>query len=330
MDDMSSDSIHRHDAVDLSGLAAAASSADSPVGPAAHVGSATARTWVVEGTEENFNSLLQKSVQHPVLVEFTTPQAHGVKEMESLLRRVTDEAAGKWLLVRVDIDAQPRLAQSLGVKAVPMLVAVIGGQLAPLAQGTIDEQQFRQLTEQVIQAATSAGMVGRAEPVMVEVSSEEPVGPDPRTVEAEKLMDAGKFDEAVAAYDALLASEPNDPVLIAGRNGAALLGRLDGKDPAALLTAAQQRPDDVDAQLAAADVELMGGRPADAFNRIIQVVRSTHDEERETARTRLLDLLRWSDNLPPRLPQLAVRWRPCCSEVRLVWCARELEDREVI
>lgn len=96
---MSSDSIHRHDAVDLSGLAAAASSADSPVGPAAHVGSATARTWVVEGTEENFNSLLQKSVQHPVLVEFTTPQAHGAKEMESLLRRVTDEAAGKWLLV---------------------------------------------------------------------------------------------------------------------------------------------------------------------------------------------------------------------------------------
>lgn len=125
---------------------------------------------------------------------------------------------------------------------------------------------------------------------MVEVSSEEPVGPDPRTVEAEKLMDAGKFDEAVAAYDALLASEPNDPVLIAGRNGAALLGRLDGKDPTALLTAAQQHPDDVDAQLAAADVELMGGRPADAFNRIIQVVRATHDEERETARTRLLDL----------------------------------------
>ena len=327
---MSSDSIHRHDAVDLSGLAAAASSADSPVGPAAHVGSATARTWVVEGTEENFNSLLQKSVQHPVLVEFTTPQAHGAKEMESLLRRVTDEAAGKWLLVRVDIDAQPRLAQSLGVKAVPMLVAVIGGQLAPLAQGTIDEQQFRQLTEQVIQAATSAGMVGRAEPVMVEVSSEEPVGPDPRTVEAEKLMDAGKFDEAVAAYDALLASEPNDPVLIAGRNGAALLGRLDGKDPAALLTAAQQRPDDVDAQLAAADVELMGGRPADALTGSSRWCVPPMTRSARLLVPGCLTFLRWSDNLPPRLPQLAVRWRPCCSEVRLVWCARELEDREVI
>jgi len=245
---------------------------------------------VVEGTEENFNSLLQKSVQHPVLVEFTTPKAHGVEQMESILRRVTDEAAGKWLLVHVDIDAQPRLAQSLGIKAVPMLVAVIGGQLAPLAQGTIDEQQFRQITEQVTQAAASAGMVGRAEPVTVKVSSEEPTGPDPRTAEAEKLMDAGKFDDAVAAYDALLASEPNDPVLIAGRNAAALLGRLDGKDPAALLAAAQQHPDDVDAQLAAADVELMGGRSADAFNRIIQVVRITHDEEREAARTRLLDL----------------------------------------
>ena len=287
---MSSDWIHRHDAVDLTGLAAAAGSPDSSAGPAAHAGSATARTWVVEGTEENFNSLLQKSVQHPVLVEFTTPKAHGVEQMESILRRVTDEAAGKWLLVHVDIDAQPRLAQSLGIKAVPMLVAVIGGQLAPLAQGTIDEQQFRQITEQVTQAAASAGMVGRAEPVTVKVSSEEPTGPDPRTAEAEKLMDAGKFDDAVAAYDALLASEPNDPVLIAGRNAAALLGRLDGKDPAALLAAAQQHPDDVDAQLAAADVELVGGRSADAFNRIIQVVRITHDEEREAARTRLLDL----------------------------------------
>ena len=133
-------------------------------------------------------------------------------------------------------------------------------------------------------------MVGRAEPVTVQASSEEAVGPDPRTVEAEKLMDAKRFDEAVAAYDALLAKEPNDPVLIAGRNGAALLGRLDDKDPAALLTAAQQNPHDVEAQLAAADVELMGGRTADAFNRIIQVVRTNHDEEREAARTRLLEL----------------------------------------
>ena len=65
---------------------------------------------------------------------------------------------------------------------------------------------------------------------------------------------------------------------------------MDDKDPAALLTAAQQNPHDVEAQLAAADVELMGGRTADAFNRIIQVVRTNHDEEREAARTRLLEL----------------------------------------
>ncbi|MGK2308605.1 tetratricopeptide repeat protein [Cutibacterium sp. V947] len=289
MGDMSSDSIHRHDAVDLSGLAAAVGSSDSAAG-SAPAGSGTTRTWVVEGTEENFNSLLQKSVQHPVLVEFTTPKAHGAEQMSQVLRRVTDEAAGKWLLVHVDIDAQPRLAQSVGVQAVPMLIAVIGGKLAPLAQGTIDEQQFREITEQVTQAATAGAMVGRAEPVTVQTSGEEVVGPDPRTVEAEELMEAGKFDEAVAAYDAVLAKEPNDPVLIAGRHGAALLGRLDGKDPAALLTAAQQNPNDVKAQLAAADVELMGGRNADAFNRIIQVVRTTDDEEREAARTRLLEL----------------------------------------
>lgn len=295
MGDMSSESINRPGAVDLSDLARAAQNSapqTGPVGAGGPQGSATAgRTWVVKGTEENFNSLVQKSLQHPVLVEFTSSRAHGADQTSALLDRITDEAAGKWLLVRVDVDSEQRLAQTIGVQAVPMLVAVIGGQLAPLAHGTLDEQQIRQITEQVSEAAVASGMVARAEPVAsTDYADSEPVGPDPRTVEAEKLVDEGRFDKAVAAYDELLASAPNDPVLVAGRNGAAILGRVSGKDPAGLLATAQAHPDDVAAQLAAADVELLGGSTDAAFDRLLNVVRTTTDEDRETARARLLEL----------------------------------------
>ncbi|MDN6624651.1 MAG: tetratricopeptide repeat protein, partial [Acidipropionibacterium jensenii] len=66
--------------------------------------------------------------------------------------------------------------------------------------------------------------------------------------------------------------------------------RLDAKAPAALGAAADAAPGDLDAQLAAADAELMGGDPGKAFNRILAVIRTTRDEDRDRARVRLLEL----------------------------------------
>lgn len=288
------ESFNRPGAVDLSGLAQAAQAAStsaSSLTPSSQPGGG--RSWVAQGTEENFNEFAQKSVQYPVLIEFTSPRAHGAEEMSATLARLTDEAAGRWLLVRVDVDANPRLAQSIGIQAVPMLVALIGGQLAPLAQGTVDETRLREITEQVSQAAVASGMVGRAEPVTTATPAgvdQAEAGPDPRTAAAEKLVDEGRYEEALAAYDALLAAEPQDPVLKAGRAGVGVLSRVAGADPRALLTAAQEDPHDVDAQLAAADVQILGGDVKGAFDRLVDVVRRTSDEDRDRTRARLLEL----------------------------------------
>lgn len=309
MGTMSSESFNRPGAVDLAGLAPRAAQSQSAPGAPTTVGTAangstggSRPTWVTTADESSFATWVQKSVQHPVLIEFTSPRAHGSQEMSAQLDRLTDEAAGTWVLVRVDVDATPKLAQAIGIQAVPMLVAAIGGQLAPLAQGTVPEEQLRSLTEQVSQAAVASGMVGKAEPVgsqPTEAGQEPEV--DPRLVEVEKLVEAGDFDAALAGYDEMLARQPNDLVLRAARAGVAALARVDASDPQALVAAAQERPDDVEAQLGAADVELLGGRTRAAFDRLIEVVRRTSDDDREKARQRLVELFEMVGSSDPEV-----------------------------
>lgn len=286
---MSAESFNRPGAVDLSGLAAAAQSSPNPAtaGPGGS-------SWVAVADEKNFNELITRSTKHPVLLELTSAHANA-QAMSDELDRLTNEAAGRWLLVRVDVDATPQIAQALRVQAVPTLLPIIGGQpISQPIQGTLDAAQLKDLTDQIVQVAVANGIAGRAEPVATApAASGEEAAPaaDPRTAAVEKLLDEGRYDEAVAGYDELLAKDPADPVLIAGRAGAATLQRLEGKNPKALLAAGDAAdPADVDAQLAAADVELMGGEPAKAFDRIIEAIRRTRDEDRERARARLLEL----------------------------------------
>lgn len=296
---MSAESFNRPGAVDLSGLTAAAQSTAAPAAPGPGGSS-----WVVVADEKNFNELIGRSMQHPVLLELTSAKANA-QAMSDELDRLTNEAGGRWLLVKVDVDATPQIAQALRVQAVPTLLPILAGQpVSQPIQGTLGADQIKDLTEQIVQLAVANGITGRAAPVATAPAADEEAeqGPsvDPRTIEIEKMLDQGRYADAVAGYDELLAKTPGDAVLSAGRAGAATLQRLDGKDPRALLEAGEAAaPGDVDAQLAAADVELMGGDPAKAFNRIIGVIRVTREEDRERARIRLLELFEMVGNADP-------------------------------
>nr|WP_307890797.1 tetratricopeptide repeat protein [Acidipropionibacterium jensenii] len=290
---MSAQSFNRPGAVDLSDLAARAQFSSAPASAAAGSPGPTGASWVaLVDDEQGFNDYVQKSVQHPVLIEFTSAQAHS-EAMDADLDRITNEAAGRWILVRVDADKAPQLAQALQIQALPTLLPIVGGQpISQPIQGTLAADQIRQLTDQVSQLAVANGIAGHAAPVSQAAVADtgEDAGPDPRTTAAEALIDQGRYDEAVAGYDELLAKTPADPVLTAGRARAALLSRLAGSNQEAVLAAADEAGSDVDAQLAAADVELIGGDPGSAFRRILAVIRTSRDEDREKARLRLLEL----------------------------------------
>lgn len=264
-------------AMDLSGIAAAAKA--PPVPPGA--------SFVLDVDESNFESVMQLSTRHPVVVELYSPRANAQALSDDLIA-LANAAAGAYLLARVNVDVSATIAQALGIQAVPTVIGVIAGQLAPLFQGTRSKAEAETVIAQLLQVAASNGLVGRAEPVAGGAGETDEA--DPRFAEADAALERGDFAVALAEYDKILAQTPNDPEAKIGRAQVALLARSGGIDPAAVLARAASEPASADAQLAAADLEVLSGRPDQAFDRLIALIRETAGAERDAVRVRLLEL----------------------------------------
>jgi putative thioredoxin len=257
--------------------------------------------YVQELTEQNFDQAIQQSMRYPIVVEFYSARAPESGPLAADLDALAAEAAGRFLLARVDVDAQPKIAGAFGVQAVPTVVAVLGGQVAPLFQGTASRAEIGALLDQVLQLAASNGVVGRADPVLPEGPDGQPEEvADPRFEAADAKLAEEDFEGAVAEFDKVLAQTPGDKVALAGKAQAGLLARVSAADQAAVMAAAAD-PHDVDAQLGAADIELLSGQIEAAFARLISVIRSTAGEDRDRARVRLLSLFDTMDAADPRV-----------------------------
>lgn len=261
--------------MDLSGIVAAAKAPPPPPGA----------SYVIDIDARGLEALLAQSTKYPIVLELNSPRANAA-ELSDVLVELANEAGGAYLLARVDVDAEPQVATALGIQAVPTVIAVIAGQLAPLWQGTRSKADAKDYLDQLLQVATANGVVGRAEPASVDADA----GPDPRFAAADAALAAGDFEVAVAEFDKLLNNTPNDPEARAGRAQAALLARVTKVDPAQILAAADTNGADVEVQLAAADVELSRGLADAAFARLIELIRLTAGDTRDQARLRLLEL----------------------------------------
>jgi putative thioredoxin len=163
-------------------------------------------------------------------------------------------------------------------------MAVVHGQLMEGFQGALPETQLRQFVAALLQAAG-------ADPSAVAGPEEPPAPPlDPRLLEADEAMDAGDLERAETLFREVLNEAPADPVASSGLAHTLLLRRTEGVDPAEAVATADAAPDDVAAQTRAADVELLDGRADEAFARLVDTVRRTAGDDRDTARQHLLGL----------------------------------------
>lgn len=304
---MSTSSFSRHGAVDLSQLAQKAKQTPPSAAAAAGArGGAGAGTYVVELTEQTFESVaIRASMQHPVIVEFYSGSraTAGTRDLSTALATLANSSDGKFLLGRLDIDTAQQVASAIGLQAVPTVVALIGGQLAPLFQGAVPADQLAQVVDSVLKAAVTNGIVGRAEPIggAAEVGTEEEAGPDPRFAEADAALERADFAAAEAEFDKLLQANPADGEAKAGKAQAGLLARASRLDAQVVMLAAQSPDAPLAVHLDAADLELATGRAEEAFARLIGQVRSRTGDERDAARVRLLELFETVGNADPRV-----------------------------
>jgi putative thioredoxin len=296
---MTSSSFNRPGAVDLSQLAQRAqqSAATQPSGPRT-----AGSSYVVEVTEQTFEAeAIRKSVKHPVVVEFYSPRVATGQQLSDALIDIANASDGKFLLARLNVDTAPGIVQALGLQAVPTVIALLNGQLAPLFQGVLPKDQVQAAIDQLLTAAVANGMVGRAEPVAVESSPEEPQPQaDPRYSAADAALERGDFAAAREEFDKLLQANPSDGEALAGKAQAGLFARAATLDARTTLAAANGS-DDLDSQLAAADVEMISGEVEAAFARLIGLVNRLSGEERNQVRIRLLELFETLGNTDERV-----------------------------
>lgn len=288
---MSSSSFNRPGAVDLSQLAERAkqSAASQAKGPRTVDGS-----YVVEVTEQTFEAeTIRKSVKYPVVVELYSPRVATGQQLSDGLIEIANASEGKFLLARLNVDTAPGIVQALGLQAVPTVIALINGQLAPLFQGVLPKDQVQAAIDQLLKAAVANGIVGRAEPAGSESAGNTEPEPepqaDPRFAAADAALARGDFAAARDEFDKLLQANPNDAEALAGKAQAGLFSRAAMLDPQSTVAAANGS-DDLNIQLAAADVEMISGQAGAAFARLIGLVKRLSGEERNQARVRLLEL----------------------------------------
>ncbi|WP_380170074.1 co-chaperone YbbN [Kineococcus sp. DHX-1] len=293
-------------AVDLGALAARNTRREEVARRAAADPDAVAQgsPFVVDVTEETFAELVQSSVQVPLVLDLW---AEGYDTGADALQALADEYAGAFLLGRIDAQAEPGLAQSLvqslQARAIPLVAAIVKGQPIPLFTGSYPTaEEIRPVLEEVLRVAEANGVTGRVEGTATTAETE-PAAPPVPPLHAEALaaVEAGDFDAATAAYTKALAQDPRDAEATEGLARVGVLRRVAGVDLAQARAAAADAPDDVQAQIVVADLDLVGGHVEDAFARLLGIVQRTVGEDRDAARTHLVDLFAVVGAADPRV-----------------------------
>ncbi len=297
--------------VDLSHLAARAQQPAQGSAPAGAPGGGQVvdvPAVVFDLTDATFEQAMQLSSVVPVVIDLWAEWCQPCKTLSPVLEKVTRQSAGQLVLAKVDVDANPGLAQAFQAQSIPTIVALVGGRPVPLFQGAVPEAQVREVFVQLLQLAAEQGVTGRvsAPDLDGEAQTDAAASAEPEVPEAHKpaleALERGDYAAAAAAYHDVLAKSPRDAEAKAALAQVTLLLRLQGKSADDIRAAAADRPTDVEAQLAVADLDLSGGHVEDALLRLLELFAERTDaDERSAIRERLLDYFEVVGTADPRV-----------------------------
>jgi putative thioredoxin len=245
----------------------------------------------IEVSVENLsNEILPLSLVRPVIVLMWTSRSPESVDMIKTLGKLESDYKAAFALARVDIDANPEVAQAFQTKSVPYAVAIIAEQMVPLFEQAYPEAQVKMVIDKVLTLASEQG-VGQAPVEQIE----------PEEADAMNALESGDYVAAEVAYKKWLARKPSENLAKLGLAQTQLLMRTEGLDLDTVIAQSTTSPTDIDLQLKAADVEIVNGGVEAAFTRLLHAVKATQGDERTKIKNHLLDLFALVDPSDPRL-----------------------------
>lgn len=154
---------------------------------------------MIDITLQNFESdLINASLQQPVLLDIWAPWCGPCKTLGPLLEKLEVAYAGRFMLAKLDSEAQPEIAgqlsQAFGVRSIPFCVMFVGGQPVDGFVGALPEAQIRAFLDK-------------------HVPSTEALAAEEEVQEAEELAAGGDTDAALAKLSEALALAPGDDAI---------------------------------------------------------------------------------------------------------------------
>lgn len=298
-------------AVDLSSLRGRA---DQPASAPADASTAPAAGGVVvDVTDAGFGDILELSRSVPVVVDLWAEWCGPCKQLSPIIEKVTREQNGRVVLAKVDVDANPQIAQAFRAQSIPMVVALIGGQPVPMFTGAVPEDQVREVFARLLEVAGQNGVTGSvpvegADGAAQDAADEPQEKPlPPLHAEAFEAIEAGDYPRAIKAYERALAENPRDEDAKAGLGQVRLLHRVQGLDLQQVRAAAAAAPQDVDVQFQVADLDVAGGHIDDAFGRLLDLFAASDADQRARVRERLVELFDLVGSADPRVASARTR-----------------------
>ena len=279
-------------AIDLGAVAAAREAqAKAAQAAAQRAADPVASNLIIDVTTASFEAdVITQSMSVPVVVDLWATWCEPCKQLSPILEKLALEYDGRWILAKVDVDAEQQIAAAFQVQSIPTVYVVIGGQVAPMFQGAMPESQVRQVLEAVLAEAEKAGITGRvATDAQAEGEETQAIQPpsDPRFDAAEAALESGDWAKAIDAYKEILSVTPGDAIAKIGLLNVNLLQRTDGRD---LAEDIEKMTLETDAVLRAADATFLMGDFADAFALLIEHLKNVTGAQRDQTRERVLEL----------------------------------------
>lgn len=154
----------------------------------------------IDVTDTTFEQdVLQRSAQVPVVIDLWAEWCGPCRTLGPILERVVAETKGQVELVKVDVDANPRISATFQVQSIPAVYALKDGRVVDSFIGALPEPRVREFIDRLAPTETEADRLAarRDEASLRRALELDPSHEGAVVGLAELLIDRGENEEAL-------------------------------------------------------------------------------------------------------------------------------------